>query len=55
MPYDTVRHVNDSYVFRVAPDVRLAVESYLPCDYAPKYKISVRKFRTDFFQSGTTA
>ncbi len=25
MAYDTVRHVNDSYAFRVAPDIDLSV------------------------------
>ena len=38
MSYDEVRHVNDSYTFRVAPDLDLAVESYLPCDYTPTFK-----------------
>ena len=41
MAYDLVRHVNDSYTFRVAPDIDLAVESYLPCDYTPSYKASI--------------
>ena len=41
MSYDTVRHVNDSYMIRVAPDIDLAVESYLPCDYTPTYKASI--------------
>ena len=38
MSYDSVRHVNNSYSFRVAPDIDLAVESYLPCDYTPSFK-----------------
>ena len=41
MSYDTVRHVNDSYSFRVAPDIDLMVESYLPCDYTPSFKASI--------------
>ena len=41
MSYDTVRQVNDSYRFRVAPNIDLAVESYLPCDYTPSYKASI--------------
>lgn len=40
MSYDTVQHVNDSYTFRVAPDIDLSVESYLPCNYTPSHKIS---------------
>ena len=40
MSFDTVSHVNDSYTFRVAPDIDLAVESYLPCAYTPVYKAS---------------
>ena len=39
MSYDSIRHVNDSYIFRVAPGIELAVESYLPCDYTPIFKI----------------
>lgn len=38
MPYDRVRHVNESYTFRVAPDIDLWVESYLPCDYTPSFQ-----------------
>ena len=41
MTCDTVRHVNDSYRFRVAPYIDLSVESYLPCNYNPSYKVSV--------------
>ena len=41
MAYDTIRHVNDSYTFRVAPDIELVVESYLPCDYTPAFKVSI--------------
>ncbi len=41
MAYDRVRHVNESYTFRVAPDIDLWVESYLPCDYTPSYKASI--------------
>lgn len=37
---DRVRHAVDSYTFRVAPDIDLAVESYLPCSYTPGYKAS---------------
>lgn len=33
--------VNNSYRIRVAPDIDLAVESYLPCDYTPSYKASI--------------
>lgn len=40
MTYEPVRHVNDSYTFRVAPDIDLAFESYLPCNYTPTYKAS---------------
>ena len=39
MSYESVRHVNSSYSFRVAPDLDLAVESYLPCDYTPSFKV----------------
>lgn len=39
MSYDPVRHVHNSYSFRVAPDVDLAVESYIPCDYTPTFKV----------------
>ena len=41
MAYDTIRHVNDSYTFRVAPDVDLSVESYLPCVYTPSHTTSL--------------
>ena len=40
MTYEPVRHVKDSYTFRVAPDLDLAFESYLPCNYTPNYKAS---------------
>ena len=40
MSYESVPHVNDSYTFRVAPELDLAVESYLPCEYAPTFKAS---------------
>lgn len=42
MAYERVRHVNESYTFRVAPELDLAVESYLPCDYTPNYTASVQ-------------
>ena len=41
MAYDTVLHVNESYMFRVTPDLNLAVESYLPGDYTPIFKASI--------------
>ena len=41
LSFDTVRHVNNSYKFRVAPDMDLAVESYLPCAYTPVHKASI--------------
>ena len=41
MSYDTVRHVIESYTFRVAPEIDLAVESYLPCDYTPSFKAPI--------------
>ena len=39
MSYESVSHVNDSYTLRVAPDLDLAVESYLHCDYTPTIKV----------------
>lgn len=41
MTYERVLHVQESYTFRVAPDLDLSVESYLPCSYTPIYKASV--------------
>lgn len=38
MTYEPVRHVNDSYTFRVAPDIDLAFDSYLPCNYTPNFQ-----------------
>ena len=41
MTYGRVHHVNESYTFRVAPDIDLWIKSYLPCNYTPIYKASV--------------
>ena len=40
MTYDAIRHVSDSYIFKVAPDIYLSVESYLPCNYTPSFTVS---------------
>lgn len=41
MTYGRVHQVNESYTFRVAPDIDLSIQSYLPCNYTPIYKASV--------------
>ena len=38
MSHERVQHVHESYRFRVAPDIDLSVESYLPCNYTPSHK-----------------
>ena len=40
MTSESVRHVKDSYTFRVAPDIDLAFNSYLPCNYTPNFQAS---------------
>ena len=40
MTHEPVRHVKDSYTFRVAPNIDLAFDSYLPCNYTPNFQAS---------------